>query len=310
MKTRWIFIISLVLLCCLSWSISVAAKSDPGIKQAQKRLRELGYDPGLVDGKMGKKSEEALKSFQQDNGLLVTGKLDRATKQRLGIPLNVAPRTRNISFSIGGELWYPGIDVPGYRGRDVNIDPGFTWGPIIFINFANNWWVSGMFLTGTYDYGPVGEDFYRDWYEKRGGELKSQDAEVVVGRFFNFFDIGGGLRYTAWKRGAKTGGREEQDITTYGPMVYLGASPTLGKTPGGGLLGGYLGASWVFAELGNEEDTEHVNFEGGIFFIQKKLKGTLGYRYKNYYKLYENYGELDGDSLIFKGFIGSLSYLF
>lgn len=56
---------------------------DAAIYQSQKTLKELGYDPGLLDGVWGKKTTAALKRFQQDNGLPVTGKLDVATKAKL-----------------------------------------------------------------------------------------------------------------------------------------------------------------------------------------------------------------------------------
>lgn len=53
------------------------------ILKLQKRLVELGYDPGPVDGLWGKKAKDALKKFQQDNGLSVTGKLDDETQKKL-----------------------------------------------------------------------------------------------------------------------------------------------------------------------------------------------------------------------------------
>jgi peptidoglycan hydrolase-like protein with peptidoglycan-binding domain len=37
------------------------------------------------DGFMGKKTKEALKKFQKENGLKVTGKADKATLAKLGI---------------------------------------------------------------------------------------------------------------------------------------------------------------------------------------------------------------------------------
>jgi ankyrin repeat protein len=53
--------------------------------QAQQKLKELGYDPGKPDGLWGRKTTKALKSFQRDNGLPVTGKLDQQTKEKLEI---------------------------------------------------------------------------------------------------------------------------------------------------------------------------------------------------------------------------------
>jgi len=51
--------------------------------QAQQRLRQLGYDPGPLDGMWGKKTAIVIKKFQQDNGLSVSGKLDQETINKL-----------------------------------------------------------------------------------------------------------------------------------------------------------------------------------------------------------------------------------
>lgn len=52
------------------------------VKDAQEALNKQGA--GLtVDGKMGPKTQAALKSFQQAHGLKATGKLDKATKAAL-----------------------------------------------------------------------------------------------------------------------------------------------------------------------------------------------------------------------------------
>ena len=54
------------------------------IYKIQKRLIELGYEPGPVDGIMGKMTKKAVKNFQKDNGLPPTGKIDNDTKNKLG----------------------------------------------------------------------------------------------------------------------------------------------------------------------------------------------------------------------------------
>jgi hypothetical protein len=51
--------------------------------QIQQRLSELGYQPGPSDGKIGKRTTEALKKFQQDNNLPVTDKADNETVNKL-----------------------------------------------------------------------------------------------------------------------------------------------------------------------------------------------------------------------------------
>jgi ankyrin repeat protein len=57
--------------------------SDPTIYQVQKKLKELGYDPGPPDGIWGKKTISAIKRFQRDNGLTVTGQLDEQSRTKL-----------------------------------------------------------------------------------------------------------------------------------------------------------------------------------------------------------------------------------
>jgi len=65
--------------------IGMATTFDLIIYQAQKRLQELGYNPGSVDGISGKKTETAIKEFQRDNGLTINGQLDKETIKELGL---------------------------------------------------------------------------------------------------------------------------------------------------------------------------------------------------------------------------------
>ena len=52
---------------------------DPQLQSAQQALLNLGYDPGPADGFMGKKTKIAIRSFQRENRLPVTGILDQET---------------------------------------------------------------------------------------------------------------------------------------------------------------------------------------------------------------------------------------
>lgn len=55
------------------------------VLDAQKRLKELGYTPGPVDGVMGAQTRIALTHFQADYKLPVTRALDRDTLKALEI---------------------------------------------------------------------------------------------------------------------------------------------------------------------------------------------------------------------------------
>src|SRR5690348_12315828 len=53
------------------------------LRQAQQKLKDDGDYTGQVDGKMGPKTAQALKKFQQSNGLPQTGRLDQQTASKL-----------------------------------------------------------------------------------------------------------------------------------------------------------------------------------------------------------------------------------
>lgn len=56
-------------------------------RRAQQRLKELGFDPGPVDGLWGCKSQAALRDYQETYELDVTGEVDRPTLTALQLDL-------------------------------------------------------------------------------------------------------------------------------------------------------------------------------------------------------------------------------
>ena len=98
-------ILSVVIAACLIFgevSHVFAAKYDPLVEKAQHRLTELGYDAGTADGKMGQKTIEAIKQFQQAQGIAVTGKLDQVTVEKLAISQEKqsVPEQASSTFSL------------------------------------------------------------------------------------------------------------------------------------------------------------------------------------------------------------------
>lgn len=75
-----------------------AAEDKPRpLMQAQVVLDRLGFTPGVVDGKMGLSTVNAIKGFQEARGLTVTGEFDEPTKQALA-QWNKIPATRVITI--------------------------------------------------------------------------------------------------------------------------------------------------------------------------------------------------------------------
>jgi murein L,D-transpeptidase YcbB/YkuD len=58
---------------------TVSKVTKPSVKQIQNALKNAGYNPGPIDGKMGKRTKEAIKAFQRANDLKVDGKVGKGT---------------------------------------------------------------------------------------------------------------------------------------------------------------------------------------------------------------------------------------
>jgi len=55
------------------------------VRDLQQALKDKGYDPGEIDGVMGPRTRQALREFQQKEGLTATGRLDSGTADKLGM---------------------------------------------------------------------------------------------------------------------------------------------------------------------------------------------------------------------------------
>ena len=61
------------------------AARQPLVREAQRALRDLGYDPGPIDGLFGPRTRTALAKYQTSERLPVTGDLDAITLERLDV---------------------------------------------------------------------------------------------------------------------------------------------------------------------------------------------------------------------------------
>lgn len=57
----------------------------PDVKKAQEALKNKGHNPGSMDGVIGPQTRQAIRAFQNANGLKATGRLDTETAEKLGV---------------------------------------------------------------------------------------------------------------------------------------------------------------------------------------------------------------------------------
>jgi len=63
--------------------VQLAPDAATKTKQIQTALKNSGFDPGPIDGKMGPKTKKAIKNFQAANKLTVDGKVGPKTWAKL-----------------------------------------------------------------------------------------------------------------------------------------------------------------------------------------------------------------------------------
>ena len=69
------------------------------VLRLQRRLYTLYYiSKGVIDGKVGEKTEAAIREFQKNNRLEETGVADEATQRALFSPPPPSPRTPSTSW--------------------------------------------------------------------------------------------------------------------------------------------------------------------------------------------------------------------
>ena len=67
------------------------AQNPETVRQVQQKLKDIGHDVGPVDGQFGLKTQQALRDFQQKQGIQATGQIDQQTMAALEIQEKGAP---------------------------------------------------------------------------------------------------------------------------------------------------------------------------------------------------------------------------
>jgi peptidoglycan hydrolase-like protein with peptidoglycan-binding domain len=74
------------------------SKND--MRKVEEALRAKGYQVGKIDGVADDDVRKAIRSFQQDNGIPITGMVDQRTADRLGVTVSAnAGRSQDRSRS-------------------------------------------------------------------------------------------------------------------------------------------------------------------------------------------------------------------
>jgi len=115
-------------------STAPAARADKGrtdIQQMQKALKEKGHDPGPVDGVMGPQTTAAIKAYQKEQGLDVTGRLDEATAGKLGGPASAAEGSGQVRATgpqqTGGDAKPSAVDPAQAKKTGANVGEGASY---------------------------------------------------------------------------------------------------------------------------------------------------------------------------------------
>ena len=116
-----------------------AGKPEETILHAQEALAALGYNLGVPDGKSGAATTSAVKRFQKDRHLPVTGKLDSITLGALGVSkgsgpaaaeqadLILADAVHTLVHMVDAESGQPGFLAATNNGLYRTLDPSKGW---------------------------------------------------------------------------------------------------------------------------------------------------------------------------------------
>ncbi len=80
---KFLVLVSVAVLSLPLLAHPAQSASREEVKAIQLTLKQQGYSPGPIDGILGSKTTKALREFQKDKKLPVTGKIDEATTKLL-----------------------------------------------------------------------------------------------------------------------------------------------------------------------------------------------------------------------------------
>lgn len=114
---------------------------------------------------------------------------------------------------------------------------------------------------------------FGDYDYDYGATESSSEIQVVLGKAFQYFDLGVGFEYIS---GSYDDDGFTNEYQQYGPMLYAATGMPFGEGP----LGWYAGGSFVPKLFGDYEEFSEpfLTLEGGIYGSWEQWMATLGYR--------------------------------
>ena len=94
--------------------------SGEPVRQLQEALRELGHDPGAVDGEFGPRTEAAVKAFQHDRGIAADGVVGPITWINIDEADQSEPTLRNGSSGLPVRRVQKRLTLAGYDTGGVD----------------------------------------------------------------------------------------------------------------------------------------------------------------------------------------------
>jgi peptidoglycan hydrolase-like protein with peptidoglycan-binding domain len=94
-----------------------SSQNQQHVREVQQKLMQEGHDVGSIDGQFGPKTQAALRSFQQEEGLQPSGQIDQQTLEKLGIASSDSgfggQSSSSMSGSSTGSGWTGGNNTVG-----------------------------------------------------------------------------------------------------------------------------------------------------------------------------------------------------
>jgi hypothetical protein len=139
----------------------VTKEGKAGLKEAQKVLKGLGYYKSSIDGVTGANTSNAIKVYQYDNDLEVTGELDSATKKKLAEGGTSVPKPENELLA----------SISEHEGGYGAANNGTS-------RIAKKFSVSGTYYSDNYNK-PLTEMTVNEILNAQNGTTGKTDAELI-----------------------------------------------------------------------------------------------------------------------------------